>query len=221
MDTPSDEIKDQPTDGDISEGHQGGDSQEPSSDQPVDVPDDKAEEQPADSQDQQTGEKQESSDKVRPSTPSDDQEAQQKPSTLPDHQEEISSLPADQPSSPLTPSHPNPGHVDDKPVIPSDKVDHQEPVTDNAADKTMDDQAPRKEKTNQDNQATTIKMTGNNIDEEQEKLNELYRQAPPQSADDQLPQTGDNEHGRLIAAFGGLLTGLAGLCGALYARKKG
>lgn len=54
---------------------------------------------------------------------------------------------------------------------------------------------------------------------ETEKLSQLDRQPAPTSAKDQLPQTGDSDQGRLIAALGGLISGLTGLAAAWFSRR--
>lgn len=223
VDNPADEAKDRPTDGDTPKDHQGEDPQGPSNDQSVDVPDDKVEDQPADSQGQQAGETQEGSDKGRPAIPADDQEkTKHEPSTLPDHQGNNPSEPSDQkqPSSPLTSTKPGSGQEDDKPGVPSEKVNHQPSSTDNATDISTDEKERSKDKTDQSVPVKNGKNTDSNIDDEQAKIKELDRQAPPQSADDRLPQTGDNDQGRLVAAISGLLTGLVGLGGSIFAWKK-
>lgn len=54
---------------------------------------------------------------------------------------------------------------------------------------------------------------------ETEKLSQLDRQNVQTSAKDQLPQTGDSDQGRLIAALGGLISGLTGITAAWFSRR--
>ncbi|WP_295746689.1 LPXTG cell wall anchor domain-containing protein [uncultured Limosilactobacillus sp.] len=54
---------------------------------------------------------------------------------------------------------------------------------------------------------------------ETDKLSQLDRQTAPSSAKDQLPQTGNSDQGRLIAALGGLISGLTGLITAWVFRR--
>ena len=54
---------------------------------------------------------------------------------------------------------------------------------------------------------------------EKELLSQLEHQQVPTSANDQLPQTGDSNRGQLIAAIGGLISGLTGLVTAWLFRR--
>lgn len=194
----------QPTDEDTSTEQQEKDQQEPSTDHPVDTP--------ADSHDQQTAEKQEDST-PDPSTPPADQGGQSNPPTLHEHQEQPQpNLPAEQPVG----DH-------QQPTLPKKEFNQQPPSTNGAADQQNDDERQEghgEAKPDQDRLVNRKKTADNYLSNEQEKINELDRQVPPQSANDQLPQTGDNEQGRLIAAISGLLTGLTGLVGAFFAWRK-
>lgn len=241
--------KDQPGDEGLPKDQQEKDQQEASSDHPESDPTDKSENQvndgnssadqqptddhpvdtPADSHDQQTAEKQEDST-PDPSTPPADQGGQSNPPTLHEHQEQPQpNLPAEQPvgdhQQPTLPAEPTQPEVveDNQPALPKKEFNQQPPSTNGAADQQNDDERQEghgEAKPDQDRLVNRKKTADNYLSDEQEKINELDRQVPPQSANDQLPQTGDNEQGRLIAAISGLLTGLTGLVGAFFAWRK-
>lgn len=235
--------KAQPGDKDLPKDQQEKDQQESTADHPVNDPTDNSAGQvidkdssadhpvdtTADSHDQQTGEKQEDST-PDPSTPSADQEGQFNPSTLPEHQEQPRpNLPAEQPAGddqqPRLPGEPSKPEAaeDNQPALPKKEVNQQSPSTNGTTGQQNDDERQERHgeaNPDQDRLINRKKTADNYLNDDQEKINELDRQVPPQSANDQLPQTGDNEQGRLIAAISGLVTGLIGLASTFFAWKK-
>lgn len=169
----------------------------------------------------------------------EDQEPTDQPEQPGDHDE--SSIPDDQPAE-----QPDAGHqADDDLNIPDHSQDHsdqEKPSTgesekgqggqDNGeqpAGNSSEDQPTEKEpstsetKLNGDrkqNFTAENNEKGEQLKAETDKLTQLDQQSIPGSADDKLPQTGNNNQRSFWAAIGGLLTGFLGLGTAMLTKRR-